>query len=85
MSTQTFMACGHSANATSEGKPCCILCVPDKKAYEVVPHPPDLAGRIAECVYKCGSKRESNYNLAFFNHTPNLPTDNYYCGCYGWD
>jgi hypothetical protein len=80
-----MMKCGHAANATTEGKPCCVICagiVPG--AYEIAEAQPDLSGRKAKCCY-CSSLADSSSDLAFFAHTPDKATDNYYCGCLGWN
>lgn len=76
------MACGHSANATRDGKPACCIC----SCYEVVSVKPSLEGRKAHCRYNhASSVTDSRWDLAFFEHMPNGEYDYYYCGCYGWD
>ncbi len=67
MSKTPMMACGHAANATSQGKPCCVICLGDPKSRQVVDLP-DLTGRLTKCTY--GDKIvESSVNLAFFEYT----------------
>lgn len=79
-----MMVCGHTANSQkADGSPCCVICygiVPG--ADKVVPSP-DLTGRTARC--HCGRKEPSDFNLAFFQHTPGTEFDSYYCGHFGWD
>jgi hypothetical protein len=45
-----------------------------------------------ECNYGCRGKQNcecgsvpSSLKLAFFKHRPNLGTDEFFCGCFGWD
>ena len=52
------------------------------KVLEVVP---DLFGRKANCVYGQHALVDSDQSLPFFKYTPDADTDNYYCGCFGWD
>lgn len=75
-----LMKCGHTANAESNGKPCCVIC----NCFEIEENKPDLTGRKAIC-HDCGKKRDSSYDLPFFEYKPNEPYDEYYCGCMGWD
>lgn len=82
--TKPMMMCGHAANATHAGKPCCVICAPDHKAYEIDPQPPELKDRKATCPY-CKTEVPSTTGLAFFEHRPDKPTDSYYCGCRGFD
>ena len=80
-----MMRCGHVANGTHDGKPCCVICAgltPD--AYIVDDNTPDLTGRQAECSF-CGKKVASKMSLPFFEHRPKMKYDSYYCGCEGWD
>jgi hypothetical protein len=46
---------------------------------------PDLSNRIASCF--CGRTAPSKdpQYLAFFTHKPSRDTDEFYCGCRGWD
>lgn len=78
-----LMKCGHTANALTNGKPCCAICVPKREAFEIV-EGFDLKNRIAKCCY-CSKKRTSDLDLPFFEYKPNKEFDEYYCGCYGWD
>ena len=84
MKNNPMMSCGHAANATSQGKPCCAICIGLHPGARVIAHNvPSLAGRIATCGGH--SPVSSNTNLAFFKHCPNQETDDYYCGHAGWD
>lgn len=60
-----MMLCGHQANATTEGKPCCVICAGDPRAYQVA-GAPNLTGRQARCY--CGKTVQSvaDGTLAFF-------------------
>lgn len=75
-----LMKCGHTANAESNGKPCCVIC----DCFEIDENKPDLTGRKARCSY-CGKQVDSNFNLPFFEYKPNELFDSYYDGCFGWD
>lgn len=82
-----LMKCGHVANATSDGKPCCVICTPDTKAHEIdreCKGSDGLDGRMANCDY-CGRKVPSEWELPFFEYRPKYEFDSYYCGCMGWD
>lgn len=83
LSATPMMACGHAANAESEGAPCCVICVPDPDAYRVVAAPP-LAERTARCP-SCGVVVPSHTGLAFFSYRAGHEHDSFYCGCGGWD
>lgn len=52
--------------------------------FMVVDEPIDLHMRKAECCY-CRATTESKIELAFFKYQPSADTDQYYCGCFGWD
>ena len=83
-----LMKCGHVANATCEHKPCCVICAPDTKAFEIEKEcrgTDGLDGRMARCTYGCGSEITSEWELPFFAYRPHMKTDEYYCGCMGWD
>lgn len=91
-----MMKCGHAANATHEGKPVCVICFMvgpfPEYAKEIDDTPPDLTGRMATCSYEtradrqpCTSREPSSTRLAFFSYRPDKPTDEFYCGCWGWD
>lgn len=81
-----LMKCGHTANAVSNGKPCCAICFGiDEGATEIADTVPDLTGRKAKCFYGCGKIADSSYSLPFFEYKPNSEYDSYYCGCEGWD
>lgn len=45
----------------------------------------DLKFRTANCCYACGNTEPSQKFLPFFAERPERETDQYYCGCYGWD
>lgn len=79
------MKCGHTANAEYDGgKPCCLICAPNKEAYEIENDKPSLEGRKAKCT-ECGQIADSNWSLPFFEYKPDEKYDSYYNGCYGWD
>lgn len=89
-----FMKCGHSAQARdSKGRPACAICIGTHPGATVVEgSPPSLEGRFATCSYSrrrdgkpCTSRRPSSFDLPFFEHRPRNDTDEYYCGCWGWD
>ena len=82
------MKCGHVAQGMMKGPdglahPACVICYGiTPKAVTVDADPPALQGRTASCY--CGHKQPSSYELAFFEHTPLLGEDRFYCGCSGW-
>jgi hypothetical protein len=61
-----MMQCGHAANATAQGGPCCAICAPDTAAY-LPCDAPNLAGRQARCSYKC-KVVPSSTALPFFEY-----------------
>lgn len=77
-----MMKCGHSANATSNGKPVCVICLGINDGAREVMETPNLNGRIAVCS-DCRKEVPSSVSLAFFE-IGNL-TDWFYCGCRGWN
>lgn len=86
-----MMQCGHAANShRPDGSPACVICIrtgePGDPAV-MVAVTPDLTGRKARCSYfsTCKSETISSTKLAFFEHRPAKPHDNYYCGCMGWE
>ncbi len=80
-----MMKCGHAANAKSNGKPSCVICVGiHTGAMEVDPAPTQLVERVAECAY-CSKQAPSSLDLPFFEHRPERADDKYYCGCRGWE
>jgi hypothetical protein len=92
------MACGHVANATNEaGAPCCAFCVGMHEGAEQVAQDQALAGRLARCTYYGGrgqkgqlcrsemSSEEAREHQAFFGYRPHMDTDEFYCGCWGWE
>jgi len=78
-----MMKCGHAANATTNGKPCCVICSPSN-GWDEVDTSIDIQGRQAKCG-SCNSTKPSSTSLAFFEHRPDKPLDSYYCGCKGWN
>jgi len=98
--TPPMMKCGHAAqgNMTTPEGPiwaCIIDAGLSVDAINVAEGDeiPNLEGRMAVCTYKRArggvphpdNAKPSSPALAFFNHTPNKDTDEYYCGCWGWD
>ena len=81
-----MMKCGHAANAVrSDGSPGCVICIGFHPGADVIDdEAPSLEGRRAICS-DCSKTVPSGTHLAFFEHRPLLPTDDYYCGCHGWD
>ena len=82
---EVMMKCRHAANATHNGKPVCAICfglTPD--AEILADTAPDLTGRKARCGF-CGKLTDSKISLPFFEYRPDMDTDSYYCGCWGWD
>lgn len=83
--TKPMMRCGHAANAESDGKPHCVMCHGIRPGFDEIDEaPPSLVGRKAKCAY-CKTTLDSSPTLAFFESTPLLPNDQFYCGCRGWD
>ena len=79
-----MMVCGHAANATTEGKPCCAICIGLRPGSTTIAKEAiSLKDRTATCGGH--NPKPSNTNLAFFFHRPDKETDEYYCGCHGWD
>lgn len=85
--TIVVMKCGHRANGDSNGAECCVGCAIDSNrlAFERADALPNLEGRFAVCTYGGHGRSPSSFALAYFQHMPGRPTDQYYCGCYGWD
>lgn len=84
-----LMRCGCAANgAYGDDRPCCVIHAPHPDAYTVA-DAPSLEGRTAWCAYHqhggCPSHAPSALDLAFFEYRPTETTDQYYCGCWGWD
>jgi hypothetical protein len=78
---ETLMKCGHVAMAHDiKGNPYCIIC----DCKEVAEELPSLEGRMATCSY-CGHEKKSSFDLPFFEYRKDKKTDEYYCGCKGWD
>lgn len=79
------MKCGHTANATCDGKPVCVICAGIVAgADEIDENPPSLDGRQMRCS-DCGATRASDPAAAFFRHWPEREFDQFYSGCRGWD
>lgn len=82
----TLMSCGCAANARMS-RPDGRGLVPGCLAHcntTPMPVPPKLEGREASCSH-CGKRAPSSERLAFFRHRPADETDQFYCGCWGWD
>lgn len=79
-----MMQCGHAANATCEGKPCCAICTGSPGAT-LVAETPNLEGRQARCSY-CNSTQPSSTKLAFFEYRgPGSQSASQSCKCgYHW-
>lgn len=91
-----LMACGHTANSTTERNgvkiPTCFICAGIVDGYDVVVDmKPSLEGRMALCVDRHGRDGKghtpvpSRWNMAFFEYRPDQEYDQFYCGCWGWD
>ena len=52
--------------------------------FVVVEPPIDLHMRKAQCLY-CSKETESKIELAFFKYQPSAESDQWYCGCFGFD
>lgn len=83
MSKLYLLKCGHTSNATCNGKPYCVICGTGEVVKEVT-DTEGLEGRQAVC-RDCGTKHASKWTLPFFQHNPDKEFDNCYDGCYGWD
>jgi hypothetical protein len=79
-----MMKCGCVARGTKNGKPVCPTHVLLTPLAEEVMETPDLGNREAKCAY-CGLRKPSDVTLPFFVHRPQRETDDFYCGCRGWD
>lgn len=81
-------------------QPVCVICFmgggPDDPAVQPATEEDWttlLAGRMATCVYGRGKNGvhpdgrpvPSRPELAFFAYRPLAKTDEYFCGCWGWD
>jgi hypothetical protein len=82
MSETYYMKCGHTTTAklNPDNIPICPICM----CHEIAEQP-SLEGREAKCVYGCGAKRPSSFDLPFFQYRPDAEYDKFYCGCEGWD
>jgi len=65
------------------GEPDITICT--NCAYKAFTGAIDLTGRWAKCGYHCGAERPSAWGLAFFEYKPERDSDNFYCGCMGWN
>lgn len=79
-----MMKCGHRANATSDGKPCCVICAGITARYNEIADEPDLSNRKCICS-QCKKVVPSSEAVAFFKHRPDKEFDEHYDGCFGWD
>lgn len=62
-----MMGCGHRAQGQSAaGVPVCVSCVGLHPGATVPVAAPDLTGRSAGCIYRCGAVRASSIDLPFF-------------------
>ncbi len=84
--SKALMMCGHVENSKvirdGEEKPCCVICTEFRVKKEDIED--ELKGRMAECNH-CDATVPSKSTLPFFKYNPELETDNYYCGCFGWN
>lgn len=82
-----LMECGHAANAIlADNSPACVICYGIRPGADKPDRRPlNLDSRVAVCGYYCGTRAASSTSLAFFEARPDEPTDNFYCGCRGWD
>jgi len=78
-----MMKCGHRANAHSDDKPVCAICVPSKDSFVVVTEP-NLENRKCICAY-CKKVTPSKNAIAFFEYRPDNEYDLHYDGCMGWN
>lgn len=61
-----IMKCGHAANATYKGKPCCVICFGiTPGADEISETSPSLENRKAKCAH-CQNMKPSSEELPFF-------------------
>jgi len=88
---KVMMKCGHTSNAVlvrpdGTEAPACVVCIGNNPDAEIVDTAtPDLTGRMARCD-ECGKNVvASAVKLPWFRHRPDRPTDQYYCGCHGFD
>ena len=84
MNQKPMMKCGHRANATSDGKDCCVICAGINKGHDEIAEEPDLSKRNCKCS-SCGKIVPSINAMAFFKHKPDNEFDEHYDGCGGWD
>lgn len=76
-----MMRCGHVAmgRKLEDNTPYCLICNCSEVA-EII----NVEGRKAKCS-ECGYEVDSSVDLPFFKYRPDHNTDQYYCGCWGWD
>lgn len=80
-----LMKCGHIAFTENNQNPIiCDRCGCMNIDKEITNITTGLEGRMARCS-ECGRETPSRWNLPLFTYEPDLNTDKYYCGCYGWD
>jgi len=88
-----IMKCGHADNSKlelSDGTkiPTCAICGCVNIEKEITNPTEGLEGRKAICTQHQGSgdgATQSRWDLPFFKYRPEYVTDEYYCGCFGWD
>ena len=78
-----MMACGHRANATSNGEDCCVICAGISPGYKTPVEEPNLSNRQCKCA-QCGKVVPSLDAVAFFEYRPTKKYDDHYDGCRGW-
>ena len=78
------MKCGHTDNATCNGKPACAICDCTEVEMELDSSTKGLEGRTCECPY-CKKKQPSAWDLPFFKYRPDKAYDYAYDGCFGWN
>lgn len=79
--SKIVMRCGHVANHKDfKGNPICSLCYGYDHNAKIINEHVNLQGRQAKCSF-CGKIKNSSLQLPFFQYTPFLSTDLYYCGC----
>ena len=80
-----IMACGCAAQGTKTVAEQDVACGVVHNCTFTADVQPDLTGRKAVCNYRGHRPTDSRFTLAYFAYRPDQETDEYYCGCYGWD
>lgn len=71
----TMMGCGHAANATSNGKPACVICYGIDPLSDIVVAAPDLSNRMAKCSYRhVNVPKGRGYSAPVMEPIPSSPT-----------